>query len=99
MLLERFRRARAELVGRLEAADDGWVTHAALHPRLRQPMTVTDHAHFVAEHDYHLARITGLLGEFGAGRRAAPGAHHERSEDGHHTHQPRTAVQRRGGAR
>jgi hypothetical protein len=67
-LLGSFRRTRAALVDRLEAADEHGLTYAALHPRLRQPVTVVDHAYFIAEHDdYHLARITELLREFGAG--------------------------------
>jgi len=56
----------ASLVGRLERVNDGALTHTALHPRLRVPMNLVDHAFFVAEHDdYHLARMTELLREFG----------------------------------
>src|SRR3990170_4717949 len=65
-LLAGFRQARASLVGRLETVNDGALTHTALHPRLRVPMNLVDHAFFVAEHDdYHLARMTELLREFG----------------------------------
>jgi uncharacterized protein YndB with AHSA1/START domain len=61
-LLERFRRARPGLVARLEVLVVDDLTVTALHPRLRIPMGVVDHAFFIAEHDdYHLARITELL--------------------------------------
>lgn len=47
--------------------DSAVITLTALHPRLRVPMNLVDHAFFVAEHDdYHLTRITELLAEFGA---------------------------------
>ena len=61
-----FREARSGLVGKLEAVDDATLTYTAPHPRLRVPMSLVDHTFFVAEHDdYHLARITELLAEFG----------------------------------
>jgi hypothetical protein len=67
-LLGDFRRAREALVARLDTVDEGAAAHVALHPRLRRPMNLVDHAHFVAEHDdYHLARISELLAEFDAG--------------------------------
>ncbi|TMJ08303.1 MAG: DinB family protein [Bacillati bacterium ANGP1] len=68
MILSGFRQARAALVRRLEAVEDTALAHTAPHPRLRVPMSLVDHAFFVAEHDdYHLARITELLIEFGLG--------------------------------
>lgn len=61
-ILEGFREARAALVGRIASLDETERKRAAPHPRLRQPMTVTDLAFFVAEHDdHHLAAITELL--------------------------------------
>jgi hypothetical protein len=61
-LLASFRGARGHLVERLEALDEDVLRRAALHPRLREPMTVVDFGLFVAEHDdHHLARITELL--------------------------------------
>lgn len=66
-ILGGFREARSVLVRRLEGVDDAALTHTAPHPRLRTPMSLVDHAFFVAEHDdYHLARITELLLEFGS---------------------------------
>lgn len=66
-LLRGFRQARAVLLHRLEAVDDAALAYTAPHPRLRVPMSLVDHAFFVAEHDdYHLARMTELLAEFGA---------------------------------
>jgi len=63
-LLRGFRQARGSLLTRLAAADAAGLTRTALHPRLRVPMNLVDHAFFVAEHDdYHLARITELLDE------------------------------------
>jgi hypothetical protein len=65
-LLDAFQGARAILVSRLEAVQTDGAAVAALHPRLRRPMNLVDHAYFVAEHDdYHLARISELLVEFG----------------------------------
>ena len=70
-LLADFRRARDELVRRLEAFSEGATAATALHPRLRVVMNVVDVAHFVSEHDdYHLARITELLREATASTRA-----------------------------
>ena len=61
-LLAEFRTARADLVARYESFPETIVTRTALHPRLKQPMTVVDLAHFVAEHDdHHLARISEIL--------------------------------------
>lgn len=63
-LLDGFRHARSILVGRLDTLEVDALTATALHPRLRTPMNVVDHAFFIAEHDdYHLARITELLRE------------------------------------
>lgn len=65
-LLAEFRADRAELVRRLEEFDDERAARTALHPRLGQPMSVTDWAYFVAEHDdHHLAAMTELLRKFG----------------------------------
>lgn len=67
-ILSGFRQARSGLVRRLEAVESRALTHTAQHPRMRTPMTLVDHVFFVAEHDdYHLARITELLIEFGTG--------------------------------
>jgi uncharacterized damage-inducible protein DinB len=61
-LLVSFRTARQAFVARLERLSSAQLAHTALHPRLRETMTVADHAFFVAEHDdHHLARITELL--------------------------------------
>lgn len=61
-ILAGFRAARAELVRRLEGANDALWGRAALHPRLDVPMRLLDLAIFVAEHDdHHLATITTLL--------------------------------------
>ena len=70
-LLADFRRARDELVCRLEAFSEEDAAVTALHPRLKAAMNVVDFAYFVAEHDdYHLARITELLREATASTRA-----------------------------
>lgn len=61
ILLEQFRRGRMMLIQRLEKYDETFLRRTSLHPRLQKPMTVTDHAHFIAEHDdHHLAKITEL---------------------------------------
>ena len=60
-ILRAFRRARAELVSRVEQMDSDGLARTALHPRLRPPMSVVDLCFFVAEHDdHHLAAITAL---------------------------------------
>lgn len=61
-ILREFRTARAALVALLGRAGPASLAHTALHPRLRTPMTLTDLAHFVAEHDdHHLATIGALV--------------------------------------
>ena len=60
-LLHAFRKARQQLVARLDALTAGEAARSALHPRLHQPMRILDLAIFVAEHDdHHLARIQVL---------------------------------------
>jgi uncharacterized damage-inducible protein DinB len=60
-LLAEFRAARMAVVAKLEALAPADLERTALHPRLQQPMTVTDLFFFVAEHDdHHLARISEL---------------------------------------
>ena len=62
-LLAAFRAARGALVRQLETFPEDGLAFTALHPRLKAPMNVIDLAYFVAEHDdYHLARISELLG-------------------------------------
>jgi len=61
-VLADFRSARMAFVAQLERLSETQLRLTAVHPRLQQPMTVTDHAFFVAEHDdHHLARISELL--------------------------------------
>jgi uncharacterized damage-inducible protein DinB len=63
-LLTAFRTARGALVRALETFPDDGMSFTAIHPRLKASMNVTDLAYFVAEHDdYHLARISELLGQ------------------------------------
>jgi uncharacterized damage-inducible protein DinB len=66
-LLTAFRAARAALVRQLEIFSDDALAYTATHPRLKAAMNVIDLAYFVAEHDdYHLARISELLGKASA---------------------------------
>lgn len=59
-----FRRERDKLVERLASLSTADLKATALHPRLRQPMSVTDLFFFVAEHDdHHLARIAELANQ------------------------------------
>ncbi|HUQ82485.1 MAG TPA: DinB family protein [Gemmatimonadaceae bacterium] len=63
-ILAGFRRARAEIVTRLERYDEAMTTRTSRHPRLDQPMRVIDLTLFVAEHDdHHLATMSVLLRE------------------------------------
>lgn len=67
-VLGAFRRVRAAHVARLESLPESAWGRSALHPRLNTPMRLVDACLFVAEHDdYHLARITHLLGLARAG--------------------------------
>jgi uncharacterized damage-inducible protein DinB len=60
-ILEQFRKARATLLTRLDRLSASDFARTARHPRLAQPMRLTDHLYFVAEHDdHHLARIREL---------------------------------------
>ncbi len=66
-LLAAFRNARMETVTRLDALAPDQLARSALHPRLKQSMTVTDLFFFVAEHDdHHLARIAEIARVEGA---------------------------------
>jgi uncharacterized damage-inducible protein DinB len=59
-------RLRGALVGAVTVVDDGRLLDTALHPRLRQPMSILDLCFFVAEHDdHHLAIIRALRAELG----------------------------------
>lgn len=61
-LLAEFRRVRQAFVALIAHADDTALARTALHPRLRTPMSLTDLAFFVAEHDdHHLAAIAALI--------------------------------------
>lgn len=61
-ILAEFRRARLQLVDRVEALEPALFDRSMLHPRLKQPMRLVDHLYFVAEHDdHHLAQIWQLV--------------------------------------
>jgi uncharacterized damage-inducible protein DinB len=61
-LLADFRRVRLAILERPESLEPAQLAATALHPRLKQPMSVIDLFFFVAEHDdHHLARITEIL--------------------------------------
>ncbi len=61
-ILADFRRARMQMVGRLEQLDVALFAQALQHPRLKVPMRMVDHLFFVAEHDdHHLAIIWGMI--------------------------------------
>ena len=62
-ILSGFRSARMLLLERVAALDEAAFTPAIPHPRLKTPMRLIDHLHFVAEHDdHHLAHIWALTG-------------------------------------
>jgi uncharacterized damage-inducible protein DinB len=61
-ILAGFRTARETLLTRVDRADAALFARAIPHPRLKTPMRLIDHLHFVAEHDdHHLARIWELV--------------------------------------
>lgn len=55
-ILADFRTVRARTVDRLARMSPVQLARTALHPRLRQPMSVVDLCFFVAEHDEHHLR-------------------------------------------
>ncbi len=60
-ILDAFRRAREELVDRLDGLSGEDFDRVARHPRLDTPMRLVDHLYFIGEHDdHHLARIWEL---------------------------------------
>jgi uncharacterized damage-inducible protein DinB len=60
-ILAEFRKARLELVDRIERIEPGVFARSMLHPRLKKPMRLVDHLYFVAEHDdHHLAHVWEL---------------------------------------
>jgi len=66
-ILRDFRRARGEIVARLEGYNPETFARTALHPRLNVPMRVVDMIFFQAEHDdFHLTRISELIRLFAA---------------------------------
>jgi len=66
-ILRGFRRARGEIVARLEGYNPEMFARTALHPRLNVPMRLVDMIFFQAEHDdFHLTRISELIRLFGA---------------------------------
>jgi len=61
-ILAQFRSARSSLLSKVEKIDPAVVARALLHPRMKTPMRLVDHLHFVAEHDdHHLAHIWELI--------------------------------------
>ena len=63
-ILSNFRKARMELVNRVEKMEPALISRTMLHPRLQKPMRVVDHLFFVAEHDdHHLAKMWELIRE------------------------------------
>lgn len=66
-ILADFREARKSLTNRLDMLENADLTLTALHPRLKEPMGITDLIYFVAEHDdHHLSQVTEILKELGA---------------------------------
>ena len=62
LLLAAFRAARESLFRRTQKLDPEAFHRPLPHPRLKTPMYLADHLHFVAEHDdHHLAHIWHLL--------------------------------------
>jgi uncharacterized damage-inducible protein DinB len=61
-ILAGFRKARLELVARVQQQDAALFARSMLHPRLQKPMRLADHLYFIGEHDdHHMARIWELI--------------------------------------
>jgi uncharacterized damage-inducible protein DinB len=60
-LLTQFRKTRNEFIERVRSLNEKYFETKALHPRLKEMVTMTDLLFFMAEHDnHHLARIAQL---------------------------------------
>ena len=74
-LLDEFAAARTAVVEKLSRMSRTELERTALHPRLRQPMSVVDLCFFVAEHDdHHLRTIEELRAVFRDGASAETGS-------------------------
>ena len=63
-ILAEFRSARSLLASKVEKIDFALFARTIPHPRLKTPMRLVDHLHFVAEHDdHHLAHIWNLIND------------------------------------
>ena len=60
-VLADFRSVRGRIVDRIARMSTAELARTALHPRLRQPMSVVDLCFFVAEHDDHHLRTIAEL--------------------------------------
>ena len=61
-LLELFRKQRDIFINRLLSVTAAESLNSSLHPRLKTPMRIIDHAFFVAEHDdHHLASVREII--------------------------------------
>lgn len=61
-LAKQFRVSRDNFIARIGNIDEPVFDRKALHPRLKQMITLTDLLFFVAEHDvHHLAKIAALV--------------------------------------
>ena len=62
ILLRQFQTQRMQLINRLNNLSEEQLRLSLLHPRLKTPMRIVDHAYFVAEHDdHHLAYIIEII--------------------------------------
>ena len=62
LLLQQFRENQMRFADRLGKLPDEILGLRALHPRLKTPMRIIDHAYFVAEHDdHHLVSIREII--------------------------------------
>jgi uncharacterized damage-inducible protein DinB len=61
-ILRAFRNARNGLLNRVEGLEEATFVRVIPHPRLKSPMRLIDHLHFVSEHDdHHLAQMWELI--------------------------------------
>jgi uncharacterized damage-inducible protein DinB len=61
-ILRQFRDHREKLLKRVNELDGEIFAGTSPHPRLKTPMSLADHLHFVAEHDdHHLAQAWELI--------------------------------------
>lgn len=77
-LLQRLREHQMQFVNRLRNLSEEQLMLRAMHPRLKTPMRIIDHAYFVAEHDdHHLVSMRQIISTSPEAVKKKEGGHNE----------------------